>query len=301
MRRSVGTEGNALLLGARRMPIEKFDDIRIAAVGKAADAMMRGMLAVLASVGRESSDVRGLVVSGNRLIGTALPASITRRVGGHPLPTLASFEAGAELLQLVRGCTDRSLLVVLLSGGGSAMVESTVDDAIGPDELARVTEGLIRADVDIRAINAVRKRLSAIKGGPAATRGRASDGHHVDRLGRCAGRRAVRRVGPDAAGRDDAPGRARRNRSTSCGHSPCVDGYAARASLRWPRACLRDRARLGDGGPSRVRCRRVARRRRDESRFGRRSARRGRGGSSRATRRRSALRREHARSFRRAR
>ena len=90
--------------------------------------------------------------------------------GGHPLPDAESFRAGAAALQLAdvnraRGET----LVVLLSGGASAMLAAPAAGVTLEQKIATTRE-LLRRGLPIAEMNAVRKRLSAIKGGKLALR-----------------------------------------------------------------------------------------------------------------------------------
>jgi hydroxypyruvate reductase len=97
-------------------------------------------------------------VSGFRLI-----------VGGHPTPTGASEEGGRRALELAASLGSDERLVVLLSGGASALMAVPADGVTLEDKQA-TTRQLLRAGADIQALNTVRKHLSAIKGGWLAAR-----------------------------------------------------------------------------------------------------------------------------------
>ena len=86
---------------------------------------------------------------------------------GHPLPDEHSIEAGTRLLEFVRNLPPDASVLVLLSGGASALVECPVR-GIGLDQLRAVNEWLLAAGLEIGAMNAVRKRLSRIKSGRLA-------------------------------------------------------------------------------------------------------------------------------------
>jgi hydroxypyruvate reductase len=90
--------------------------------------------------------------------------------GGHPLPDGASFDAGARALVLADENRERGeLLVVLLSGGASAMLAAPAD-GVTLEQKILVTRELLRSGRPIAEMNAVRKQLSAIKGGKLAAR-----------------------------------------------------------------------------------------------------------------------------------
>lgn len=90
--------------------------------------------------------------------------------GGHPLPDAASFESGAQALALADENRQRGeLLVVLLSGGASAMLAAPAEGVTLEQKIA-VTRELLRSGRPIAEMNAIRKQLSAIKGGKLAAR-----------------------------------------------------------------------------------------------------------------------------------
>lgn len=90
--------------------------------------------------------------------------------GGHPLPDAASFESGARALALADENRRRGeMLVVLLSGGASAMLAAPAPGVTLEQKVA-VTRELLRSGRPIAEMNAVRKQLSAIKGGKLAAR-----------------------------------------------------------------------------------------------------------------------------------
>jgi len=85
----------------------------------------------------------------------------------HPTPDAAGQRAAIRLLEAVRGLTADDLVLVLLSGGGSALLAAPMA-GITLDEKRAVTRALLACGADIGEINCVRKHLSAIKGGRLA-------------------------------------------------------------------------------------------------------------------------------------
>ncbi|MGI9310059.1 MAG: DUF4147 domain-containing protein [bacterium] len=130
------------------------------AVGKAASAMCAGALEHLAA------DGVALVVTKHRHCDAAVAAhpQVTVIESGHPTPDANSLRAGREMAAMVRAAPSSAELVMLLSGGASALAEDLAD-AIGLDDLRRLTEQLLAGGYDIERINAARTRLSRIKGG----------------------------------------------------------------------------------------------------------------------------------------
>ena len=81
---------------------------------------------------------------------------------GHPVPDENSFEATKKALDLVSGLSADDTVIFLLSGGGSALFELPL---IPAGELRDITRQLLACGADIVEMNAIRKRLSAVKGG----------------------------------------------------------------------------------------------------------------------------------------
>jgi hydroxypyruvate reductase len=83
---------------------------------------------------------------------------------GHPIPDENSVIATQAALEAVAGLSSDDTVLFLVSGGGSALFEKP-KEGISLDDIAEVTEALLRCGADIVEINAIRKRLSAVKGG----------------------------------------------------------------------------------------------------------------------------------------
>jgi hydroxypyruvate reductase len=110
----------------------------------------------------------GLVVAP---VSSPVPPGFDAIVGGHPIPTRESERAGRRALELAGGLEDDERLLVLLSGGASALM-AVPAEGITLDDKRTTTDQLLRAGADIHALNTVRKHLSAIKGGWLAARAR---------------------------------------------------------------------------------------------------------------------------------
>jgi hydroxypyruvate reductase len=81
---------------------------------------------------------------------------------GHPIPDENSFRATQAAIELVKPLGAGETVLFLVSGGGSALFEQPL---CSPEELQDVTRQLLACGADITEINAIRKRLSAVKGG----------------------------------------------------------------------------------------------------------------------------------------
>lgn len=135
----------------------------ILAVGKAAAAMA----AVAAS--RVRGTVSGLVVTRRGHAGPPhiLPPGFELIESGHPAPDDASITAARRALDLVGELGARDRLLMLVSGGGSALLTLPVPGVTLADKQA-VTQALLRSGATIGEINSVRKHLSLVKGGRLA-------------------------------------------------------------------------------------------------------------------------------------
>ncbi len=91
---------------------------------------------------------------------------------GHPVPDESGEQAAQEILRRVKGLTPDDLLLVLVSGGGSALL-SLPADGIAMADLKATTRELLKSGAPIQDMNTVRKHLSAIQGGRLAAASRA--------------------------------------------------------------------------------------------------------------------------------
>src|SRR5579864_3960536 len=88
--------------------------------------------------------------------------------GGHPTPNPDSLRAAEAILKSLNAQTASSLVIFMLSGGGSAIAEKPIDDEISLDDLIATYRALVLSGAPIAEINAIRKHLSAVKGGRLA-------------------------------------------------------------------------------------------------------------------------------------
>jgi hydroxypyruvate reductase len=135
--------------------------IRLIAFGKAGLRMTQWFTETF-----ELDRVRGIVSA--PVVDEQLWPNIECFAGGHPVPNEASIEAAYAALELTRDATADDLVVFLISGGGSALVDCPIREGIPLEDIQRFHETLVTCGADIKAMNIVRKHLSAIKGGRLA-------------------------------------------------------------------------------------------------------------------------------------
>lgn len=150
-------------LSADRNPFPVEGRVVIVAVGKASVPMASGAIDAL---GDRVSGALAVTKAGLPLT-VEPPEALEVIESDHPVPTERSLAAGHRVLETVRGLDESSLVIMLISGGGSALVEDLVE-GVDLDDLRRATDHLLRAGATINELNAVRRRLSRIKGGRLA-------------------------------------------------------------------------------------------------------------------------------------
>ena len=138
-------------------PLPPGGRIVVVGAGKAVGSLAKGLETLL---GDRISDGCIIVKHGHHE-----PLTRIRQLeAGHPIPDAQGVAATAELLRTVKGLTERDRVIVLLTGGASSLMVAPVD-GVSLQEKAAVTGMLLRSGASIEEINAVRKRLSRVKGG----------------------------------------------------------------------------------------------------------------------------------------
>jgi len=162
MRRKLGRTGSRIFVNGTPIDLAAFERICTVAIGKASVAMARGLAESL------SPDFRsdGIVVA--PIAASGLAEGFRLIVAGHPVPDKGSFAAGRAILDLLASATERTLVFFLLSGGGSALVELPLDPRVTLEDMQALNRVLVTCGASIDEINAVRKHLSAVKGGRLA-------------------------------------------------------------------------------------------------------------------------------------
>lgn len=101
----------------------------------------------------------------NRSVGQIPPIEISE--AGHPIPDEAGLQAARRIARLLEDVGQDDTVICLISGGGSALLTLPADD-LKLSDLQATTQSLLAAGATINEINAIRKHLSAVKGGRLA-------------------------------------------------------------------------------------------------------------------------------------
>ena len=162
----VRNDGGKLLLGAQdappenELPLHSFEHIYVVGGGKGSAPMARAVEQLL-----------GDKISGGMVVvkyGFSEPLRyIEIMEAGHPLPDKKGEEGARRILEILRGATERDLILSLISGGGSALMPMPAG-GITLEENQAVTKMLLEGGATIGEINAVRKHISSSKGGQMA-------------------------------------------------------------------------------------------------------------------------------------
>ncbi len=159
--------------GTHRFDLSRFNRVCILGGGKAAGGMVPPLERLLSQHFTQADQLFGFV---NIPDGSVVPTEHVRLHGCRPMgvnePTARAVEGTTRMLELARNLTDDDLCIVLLTGGGSALLSSPAAGVTLADKLA-VTRFLSAAGADIWQLNSVRRQLSHVKGGrlAAACRG----------------------------------------------------------------------------------------------------------------------------------
>jgi glycerate 2-kinase len=140
--------------------LHSYSRVLVVSLGKAGHTMVE---ALAAQVG---PSLEGIVAS------SVAPEAQVRGFryfrGGHPAPNAESIQAASAILRMLEAQPASALVIFLLSGGGSSIVEKPIDDEISLDDLIATYRALVLSGATIAEINAIRKHLSAVKGGRLA-------------------------------------------------------------------------------------------------------------------------------------
>jgi len=161
IRKRIGCSGNILTLpDSSSLDLKSFDHIYIIGVGKGAAPLARGMEEIL---GDKLSGGQIIVKYGH----TDKLKKVNQHQAGHPLPDENTLIATKQVLEYTTCFTPRDLVFVLITGGGSALMES-LPEGTSLTDLINLNQILLQCGATIHEINCVRKHVSRVKGGQLA-------------------------------------------------------------------------------------------------------------------------------------
>jgi hydroxypyruvate reductase len=141
--------------------LQAYARVFVVSIGKAAHTMVE---ALAQHIGEYS--LEGIVASSVEPL--AQVRGFRYFSGGHPTPNAESILAAKAIRNALEAQTAASLVIFMISGGGSSILEKPIDDEISLEDLIATYRALVLSGAPIAEINAIRKHLSSVKGGRLA-------------------------------------------------------------------------------------------------------------------------------------
>jgi hydroxypyruvate reductase len=162
MEQVLNLDGNILKIKTENeelsIDLSKFSKIKMVGFGKAAGQMAAGLSSILGQ-----KLIEGIVIVKDPT-DAKLPVGFEVFAGSHPIPSEASLVAGKALFEFCKNCKEGELVLGVISGGASALMELPAE-GLTLDDLQKTTELLMASGATINEMNSIRKHLSKIKGG----------------------------------------------------------------------------------------------------------------------------------------
>lgn len=160
---AVNYKNGWLHLADLRYRLADFARVLVIAVGKAAVPSAEIVLAKVTACG---IPLHAIVVGPGEM--RSQSCSVERWRGSHPLPDTTARDAAQHIIRTLANVGSQDLVIFLISGGASAMVELPLDPTITVEETAAFYSGLVHSGLSIAEMNILRKHASAVKGGRLA-------------------------------------------------------------------------------------------------------------------------------------
>jgi hydroxypyruvate reductase len=151
-----------LEIGGASIELSKVHRIFVVGMGKASAKMAASLEEILGE-----RITAGLVVTADGY--EEATERIEIATAGHPIPDARGLRAARKIADIIDEASKEDLVIVLISGGGSALLTLPEND-IDLSDLTSVNELLLKCGATIKEVNTVRKHLSQLKGGKLARR-----------------------------------------------------------------------------------------------------------------------------------
>ncbi len=145
---------NSILHESRIFHIDDFQHVFLVGFGKASVGMSQ---AVCDKINVE----KGVIITNDLSVNVNHPNVLTVH-GGHPIPDENSIDGTKKIEKLIAECTNNDLVIVVISGGGSALL---CHPKISLEDMQKTTMLLLKSGATITEMNIIRKHLSHVKGG----------------------------------------------------------------------------------------------------------------------------------------
>ncbi len=145
---------NKIIVDNKNFNLSIFNDIYLVGFGKASVGMANAVC--------DSIQIKEGVVVTNEKENKVKNDNIRTLIGIHPIPDEKSLKASDEIIRLIKKCKKNDLLLVLISGGGSALL---CKPKVNLEDMQKITSLLLKCGANINEINTIRKHISQVKGG----------------------------------------------------------------------------------------------------------------------------------------
>lgn len=149
---------NKIVIGSKIFNISDFENVYLVGFGKASIGMGQAIC--------DSIKIKKGIIITNRIGLIVKDKNVSTYVGNHPIPDQKNVDATDKIISLLKKTKKNDLLIVLISGGGSALL---CKPRIPLEDMQITTDLLLKSGLNINEINTIRKHLSFIKGGQLAT------------------------------------------------------------------------------------------------------------------------------------
>lgn len=156
LRTSVKLEGDTLTIQGRQFDLTEYDHVYVIGFGK-----------VACTAAYVLEQILGARIKDGAAIGVAerVCSTIDTYTGTHPLPSMQNYTATKHIEEVARMAKERDLVLVIVSGGGSAHLCSTMSER---DQGIQLFEAFLKSGGTIEELNTIRKHISHLKGGGLA-------------------------------------------------------------------------------------------------------------------------------------
>jgi len=162
VRHALRREGDTLRIGEQTYDLATIRRVLVVGAGKAGAPMAAAAAEILGD-----RITHGTIVVKHGHAGDAVPETIDIVEGGHPLPDAHGVAAAAHIAALLADAQADDLVLVLISGGGSALLTLPAPGITLPDTI-ELTRVLLGCGATINEINALRKHVNQLQGGRMA-------------------------------------------------------------------------------------------------------------------------------------
>lgn len=164
VQRVLQKDGSILVISKQKINLDDFRNVYILAIGKAGISMAAAAADLL------SHHLAGGMVL-TKFAGSRLPERCQEKIkvffGGHPIPDQDSLKSTEQILSKLSNLSNDDLVLVLISGGGSALLTSPAP-GISLTDLQQANQLFLESGLNIKEINTIRKHISRAKGGKLA-------------------------------------------------------------------------------------------------------------------------------------